>query len=209
MDYLFQKVSVVGIADDCIGGGLAFDLGGGDSADNAEYPENLDSYGDGILCMEFSNNKGGAAVHLDNGTFKTVFLSFGFEGVATLADRELIMSRSLDFLGSEVAAVPGDRVCRPFLASLPQASPNPFNPSTTIKFDIGGTMSTSLNVGVFDLRGRLVATVYDGLAAPGPQRITWDGSDARGRNAASGVYLVRVLMGDPGVTETFKMTLAK
>ncbi len=209
VDYLFQKVSVEGIVDDCIGGGLAFDLSGGDGADNSEYPENLEAYGDGVLCMEFSNNKGGAAVHLDNGTFKTVFLSFGFEGVATLADRELLMSRSLDFLGSEVTAVPGDQISRPFLASLPLAIPNPFNPSTAIKFDIGGTISTSLNVSVFDLRGRLVATLHDGLAAPGLQSIIWDGRDASGQNAASGVYLARVLMADLGVSESFKMTLAK
>lgn len=188
---------------------MAFALSGGDGADNSEYPESLEAYGDGVLCMEFSNNKGGAAVHLDNGIFKTVFLSFGFEGIATQADRELLMSRSLDFLGSDASAVPGDQVSRAFLASLPRASPNPFNPSTTIKFDIGGTIPTNLNVSVFDLRGRLVATVHDGLAAPGPQSITWDGRNASGRNAASGVYLTRVLMADLGVDESFKMTLAK
>ncbi len=207
VEYLFQSVSVEGLAGDVLGDGMAFDLGGGDGADNSDYPEDLEANGDGILSMEFSNNKGGAAVHLNNGTYKTVFLSFGFESIATQADRELLMSRALTFLEPEVSAVPGGQVGRAFLATAPLATPNPFNPSTTIKFDIGGTLPTELKVNVFDVRGRRVATLHDGLATPGPQSFTWDGKTAGGRNVASGVYLAQVQVAD--MLKSFKMTLTK
>ena len=207
--YITTGPSVEGIPGDVLSDGMVFDLGGGDGADNSSYPEEIEAYGDGVLSMVFTKNAGSGAVHLDNGTFKTVFLSFGFEGIATQADRDLLMSRALDFLVKDLSAVPGNQVGSAFLASLPLAAPNPFNPSTTIKFDIGGTTSTALNVKVFDVRGRLVATVYDGLATPGPQYFTWDGKSTGGREVASGVYLVRVQLADLGVAETFKMTLAK
>jgi len=208
-DYLFQRVSVEGCTADCIGDGLVFDLTGGDGADNSEYPEDISAYGAGVLGMEFSNNKGGAAVHLDTGTFKSVFLAFGFESIANQADRETVMARALDFLAFDASAAPEDGPVQPFLASGPAARPNPFNPGTAIEFEIGGNRSTDLKVSVFDVRGRLVAVLHDGPAVPGSQSFAWDGRGRDGQTAASGVYLARVRLPEQGVSETFKMTLAK
>jgi hypothetical protein len=49
---------------------------------------------------------------------------------------------------------------------------------------------------VFDLLGRDLRTLSDGMYAPGRYAVIWDGRDARGSMAASGVYVVRLQAGD-------------
>jgi len=75
--------------------------------------------------------------------------------------------------------------------------PNPFNPRTTIAFELGRAGPAQLQV--LDLAGRVVTTLADGRLAAGHHERTWTGCDARGRAMPSGVYLVR-LIGDARVT---------
>jgi hypothetical protein len=86
------------------------------------------------------------------------------------------------------------------------ASPNPFNPRTTIAFDL--PRATEATLSVHDLRGRVVRTLVNGRLAAGRQLVEWDGRDAAGRPAASGVYLVRLAASD-GQAWALKVTLAK
>ena len=208
-EYISDEVSfreVEGVTDDPISDGLVFAIEGGDGANNQSYPSKIEPFGDGLLCMQY-NQQASAGVHLAAGTFKTVYFAFGFEGIATQADRDLVMSRVLAWLAPDVADVPGDQVGRAFLASTPRVSPNPFNPCTKIKFDVGGTTPTVLKITVFDVRGRLVTTLHDGLVTPGPQSFTWDGKDAGGQQVGSGIYLAQVRLADQA--RSFKMTLTK
>jgi hypothetical protein len=80
-----------------------------------------------------------------------------------------------------------------------QNSPNPFNPSTTIRF----TTPTSgvVNVAIYDVNGRLVRTLVDGPLPAGQHGVVWDGTDASGRHVASGVYLYRLTSGEGTVTK--------
>ncbi len=68
--------------------------------------------------------------------------------------------------------------------------PNPFNPSTTVHFQLDSAVP--LDVTVFDVRGRRVNTLYDGVHEAGPVELRWDGRDQYGREVSSGVYLIRV-----------------
>jgi hypothetical protein len=68
--------------------------------------------------------------------------------------------------------------------------PNPFNPTTTIRYELSRTQYAE--VAVFDVAGRRVATLAARKHAAGPHALTWDGRDRRGRLLASGVYLVQV-----------------
>ncbi|MDD5719335.1 MAG: C25 family cysteine peptidase [Candidatus Krumholzibacteria bacterium] len=83
--------------------------------------------------------------------------------------------------------------------------PNPFNPMTSIKFDLPRAGQVSLRV--YDVAGRLVRTLVDGHLPAASHAVNWDGTDASGRRQASGVYYYRL------VTEvdsaTHKMTLVK
>ncbi len=74
-------------------------------------------------------------------------------------------------------------------------APNPFNPATTVSFDVG--RAEPLRLTVHDLAGRLVAELASGTFAPGRHSVTWHGADRDGRPAASGVYVFR-LTGENG-----------
>lgn len=83
--------------------------------------------------------------------------------------------------------------------------PNPFNPSTTIHYEIGGTNAVTLRV--YDVSGRLVRTLVDAQRSPGAYDARWDGRDDRGRGVASGVYFYRLHAGD--FSQTRRMVLLK
>ncbi len=91
------------------------------------------------------------------------------------------------------------------ITTLHGAHPNPFNPKTTIRFSLAAPGRASLRV--YDLAGRRMATLLDGLAAAGAQSIDWNGRDDAGRQLASGVYLLRFKAA--GTSEESKLVLLK
>ncbi|MBT7311757.1 T9SS type A sorting domain-containing protein, partial [bacterium] len=83
--------------------------------------------------------------------------------------------------------------------------PNPFNPSTTIKFALPN--NGPANLSVFDLAGRLVKTLVSGNMNASEHTVVWNGDDNSGRKVSSGTYYYRLNAGD--FTETRKMSLIK
>jgi len=83
--------------------------------------------------------------------------------------------------------------------------PNPFNPTTTIRFDLPRRARVVLSV--YAISGRRVTVLADGHYGPGVFERTWDGRDDRGREVASGVYFTRLVAGD--FTATKKMVLLR
>ncbi len=83
-------------------------------------------------------------------------------------------------------AEPGERDAAVLLPNYP----NPFNPSTTIAFDL--TEAALVDLAVYDTSGRLVRTLMDSPTEPGRHAITWDGRSDAGRSVASGVYFVKL-----------------
>lgn len=71
--------------------------------------------------------------------------------------------------------------------------PNPFNPSTTIRYELSSPQPIEL--AIFDVRGRLVRALYTGEKGEGLHEERWNGTDESGTTVASGVYYVR-LAGD-------------
>lgn len=71
--------------------------------------------------------------------------------------------------------------------------PNPFNPRMNIDLLLPGAAVVRLQI--FDVRGRLVVVLIDGMLAAGRHAVRWDGRDQRGQDVASGTYLVRLTSG--------------
>jgi hypothetical protein len=86
-----------------------------------------------------------------------------------------------------------------------QNAPNPFNPSTTIRFALPEAGHVTL--AVYDINGRLVRMLVGQTLLPGHHEVVWDGYDAVGRAVASGVYVYR-LTAPQGVV-TRRMVLAR
>lgn len=84
--------------------------------------------------------------------------------------------------------------------------PNPFNPSTQIRFVLPQAAPVTLRI--FDIAGRRVATLLDGVRKEaGEQSLLWDGRDEAGQALPSGVYLYRLEAGE--LRATRKLTLLK
>ena len=92
--------------------------------------------------------------------------------------------------------------------SLEQNTPNPFNPSTTIRFTVASMVGlTSVSLYVCNLRGQLVRTLVDQERIEGDHSVVWDGRDESGQPLPAGVYLYRFHAGE--FVATRKMVLLK
>jgi hypothetical protein len=89
---------------------------------------------------------------------------------------------------SDVVTAIGDLPVDGAAGGIRSVHPNPFNPSTTIAFEIGHTQPVALIV--YDVSGRQVRRLVTGVHAAGVHTAEWDASDDRGRPVASGVYFV-------------------
>jgi len=88
---------------------------------------------------------------------------------------------------------------------LGQNQPNPFNPYTTIHFDLPSR--GEIELAVYDATGARVSTIASGAYDAGPHDVRWNGTDAFGVRVASGVYFYRLRSN--GVQLARKMTLLK
>ena len=71
---------------------------------------------------------------------------------------------------------------------LRQNFPNPFNPTTTIEFDL--PRNADISIKIYNYNGQLVRTLVSGLYHAGSHNITWDAADDNGLKVTSGLYFV-------------------
>ena len=90
-------------------------------------------------------------------------------------------------LAPTVSALPGQYA---LLANYP----NPFNPSTTIRYDVPKAGSVVLRI--YDVTNQMVRELVDASQAAGRYSVMWDGRDASGGRVANGVYLYELRAGD-------------
>jgi hypothetical protein len=93
--------------------------------------------------------------------------------------------------------------------ALRQNHPNPFNPSTTIRYEVPRVPEGSVHVQmmVYNVTGKLVRTLLDKSEGPGFHDVPWDGRDDRGQPVGSGVYFYRIQAGS--FTATHKMVVVR
>ena len=103
------------------------------------------------------------------------------------------------FTNNEIYLVSNLRLL-PEAFSLSPAYPNPFNPTTTISFDLPEEIDVSLII--YDLQGRVVTTLISGSMQAGYHSANWNAS-----HHASGLYFVQMISGD--YVKTQKLMLVK
>jgi hypothetical protein len=79
---------------------------------------------------------------------------------------------------------------------LYQNHPNPFNPQTSIRFDVpAGAGVLPVRLAIYSVRGERVRVLVDDARGPGAYSVTWDGRDQNGVAVGSGVYFYHVRAG--------------
>jgi hypothetical protein len=108
-------------------------------------------------------------------------------GAVVLTETEFVATDGTELLASQPpASVPPGLAAR---IELSPARPNPFTHETQLTLNL--TQAADVDLAVFDLSGRRVATLHRGPLPAGSQTIHWDGSRSAGGRAPSGVYIFR------------------
>jgi len=93
----------------------------------------------------------------------------------------------------------------PTTFALYQNHPNPFNPITTIRYDLPENGPVSIII--YDLMGREIKTLVKQVSAPGRYSVNWNGTNLWGKQIASGMYFYR--METPGFQSVKKLIFLK
>ena len=117
-------------------------------------------------------------------------VSHGYSGILTI---------------DTVTAVNDDAGALPKATAIAAIYPNPFNPRTTIEFELAAT--GAIELAIYDVGGRLVRVVDSGSRSAGRYQATWDGQDNDGRAVPTGTYFCRLSTAQG--SQTKKMTLAR
>jgi hypothetical protein len=185
-------------------------------------PENIKVYYS-ILSVEYSDVRGGVTGVITGHQTTLNWLDGNID-----ADPLFCKSSHTDFslagsspcveageLGSNIGA--GDIGCAtpldiseveqtiPGSYSLSQNRPNPFNPVTTIRYEL--PEGAIVRLVVYDLQGREVAYLADSYLPAGSYESIWDGRSVDGRVLPSGIYIARFTT--PGYSKSIKMVLLK
>ena len=94
---------------------------------------------------------------------------------------------------------------RPSKVLMLASVPDPFNPTTVIRYVL--PHDTDVTVEVYDIRGRAIRRLFGGQQSGGYQSVIWDGRLGSGTRASSGTYFVRVTT--PVGSASERMTLVK
>jgi len=117
----------------------------------------------------------------------------------------LATNAGLSELNVSATSLHEDRQSQPKQFQLYPAYPNPFNMSTTIKFQI--KTNQHIRITIFDVNGRIVNTILNSKVAAGNYKITWNGKNTTGNEMASGIYFARVSVSN--YISTLKLVMIK
>jgi flagellar hook assembly protein FlgD len=90
----------------------------------------------------------------------------------------------------EQGSITGDRTGDKRRVSLAQNTPNPFGSETRLAFSLAE--ETVMDLSVYDVAGRRVATLLTGTMSAGDHHLVWNGKDSDSRRVAPGVYVFRL-----------------
>ncbi len=158
-------------------------------------------FNNGEFFITFVNVNNSPLIGLDTDNTGNYYLStdqglnWNAQTTGNLMVRALVVNGTVDNYNEEIAPV----------VSNVGNYPNPFNPETTINFNM--SKAGKANVAVYNLKGQLVRTILNDNVVAGNQSVTWNGTDAQNNSVASGVYFFRVQTNNQTITK--KMVLQK
>lgn len=173
---------------------------GGVPTEDSWHKMRLDCIGDQLTAYFDDTQLDGTPITVS--TDDNTLLESGVPGIYIFNFMGTAMTKvdSVVVTDGQASSVEETTISIPSTAHITSAYPNPFNPETTISFTTPG--ATKVNLAVFDLMGRRVATLADGTVNSGVTRVSWNAA-----NHPAGTYFV-VLKAN-GAQDVRKVSLLK
>lgn len=195
-------------------GGLAdgFVLITSGGAANNQSSKDILSISDTLTTKAFLNYGGSptnvAGAAYSNGASKALVMGFGWEGINDEEDRTELLGTMVAYLDSVSVGIDdlADPATQPNDFALAQNFPNPFNPTTSIAFQLPQQAEVSLVI--YNTLGERVRVLTSQSYAAGTHQLTWDGKNDNGSEIGSGIYFYR-LTANQQFVDMKKMVLLK
>jgi hypothetical protein len=168
---------------------------------------------DGVWPMTPTGPDSAAAGRYVGTYHASVYFAFQFNYITDAANRAAVLGRTLDWLTVATQVVGKDAAegketpVIPDQLTLSQNYPNPFNPATTIQFGVPANFRGRAELRIYNVKGELVRSLYEGAVTPGIHSYRWDGTNDNGRQVTSGIYFCRFVCGTERMTK--KMVLLR
>ena len=107
--------------------------------------------------------------------------------------------------GSEIRSHPETINVKILSLALSQNYPNPFNPVTRIGYTL--PQSAEMSLKIYDVQGKFIVTLEEGVRSEGTHKVTWDGRDSEGNAVSTGMFFYRLKAGSTIITK--KMVILK
>jgi M6 family metalloprotease-like protein len=98
-----------------------------------------------------------------------------------------------------------DQELLPSIRNVLNSFPNPFNPTTTILFDLHSNQSEYIEIAIYNLKGQRVKTLLNSTALGFSNSVIWNGTDQNNQSVASGVYFIRLKAGSVNLNKKILM----
>ena len=123
-------------------------------------------------------------------------------GYFSFGNTKILPRDTLD-VGTSVGIEDGDNL--PTAFELEQNFPNPFNPTTSIRYTVNNAGTYKLSV--YNVLGQQIRTLVNGFQTPNRYELTWDGRNDKGVAVGSGIYFYKLTGENQNITK--KMVLLK
>ena len=185
--------SLQGLMGDPIGAGEIFIISGSGGANNQNSPDVVTSVSPAqpAILYETANQTNQAALYY-SGIYRLVYFAFGWEGINDQgpAKRVAVMQRVLTWLDQVTGIEDEGDLPISYQLTLYPNYPNPFNPQTTIKFEL--PVTEDVEILVYNNLGQVVRNLLSKKLTPGEHRIQWDGKNNFGKACSSGIYYLQL-----------------
>jgi subtilisin family serine protease len=143
----------------------------------------------------------------------SAYFAFQLNYITDAATRAGVLDRTLNWLATAASAIGatggmgGAAPEIPAALTLFQNYPNPFNPVTAIQIGVPAGLKGGAALRIYNVKGELVRTLFEGTVQPGVHTYRWDGTNDDGRQVTSGIYFYRFSCGSERLTR--KMVLLR
>ena len=146
-----------------------------------------------VIMFSMDLNKISLASQLSEVINFNVTPAAGYIETATISFDNIILAgengQELDYPDAFVYELSGANLI-PNTTGLSNVYPNPFNPSTTIDYNL--SISAEVSLVIYDMKGSIVKTLVSNFQDAGLHQMTWNGKNDNGSQVSSGMYLVRM-----------------